>query len=287
MNIKTIQTGEMMIIADLHTHTKLCNHASGMPIDYVKAAIAKSYIDILGIADHFPFSAGFDLESRMQEDQWDFYVEQVLSTQDFASENGLEVLLGTELDYVEKGFDKVKKAVLEHTSKVDYIIGSVHCANGIAFDNPIFLEEWKSDEFCDKIYESYGLNLVKFIKSGLFHIIGHIDLPKKFNFFPSTEHKKRQFLDVLDYVFELASEQGVAFEMNSAGKYKPVTEFYPNIDILRLAAKHDMLVTFGSDAHLPNDVGNDFAEMRELALYAGLKKTVFFRKKQPIIQKII
>ncbi len=275
-----------MIIADLHTHTELCKHASGMPLDYAKAAIAKG-IDVLGVADHFPYSAGFDLESRMLETQWDLYKEQVKLAQEYGLENNLEVLFGSELDFVEEGFSEVEAAIQKITVDCDYLIGSVHCANNIAFDNPAFLDLWEDNESCDKIYETYGKNLIKFVKCGVFNIIGHVDIPKKFNFFPSNDQTKRNFMDALDYAFELASEKGIAFEMNSAGKYKPVHEFYPSIDILKLAAERNMLVTFGSDAHSPKDVGSDFAEMRELAIYAGLKETVFFRKKQPIIQKLI
>ena len=46
----------MAIIADYHTHTKLCNHAFGMPIDYVKEAI-KLGMKGIGISDHNPVPA--------------------------------------------------------------------------------------------------------------------------------------------------------------------------------------------------------------------------------------
>ncbi|UDQ98004.1 histidinol-phosphatase [Lentisphaerota bacterium WC36G] len=276
-----------MIIADLHSHTKLCKHATGMPIDYVKAAIKKGELDILGVSDHFPFSAGFDLESRMFEDEWNCYRDAVCEAQKYGKKHNFEVLFGTEIDYVEDKFSVVLDALESVGQDLDYVIGSVHCANNIAFDNPAFLNEWESDEFCDKVYESYALNLIELIKSNSFNIIGHVDLPKKFGFYPSTPRRQKLFHEALDYAFELAVEYGIAFEMNSAGKYKTVKEFYPNKDILKLAAQRNMLVTFGSDAHSPDAVGSDFAEMRELAKHAGLTQSVFFRKKQPFIEKII
>ena len=42
-----------MIKTNYHTHTKLCNHAEGMPIDYVARAVELGYREI-GISDHGP-----------------------------------------------------------------------------------------------------------------------------------------------------------------------------------------------------------------------------------------
>ncbi len=41
------------LVANYHTHLKLCGHASGMSEDYVKFAIANK-IKELGISDHGP-----------------------------------------------------------------------------------------------------------------------------------------------------------------------------------------------------------------------------------------
>ena len=41
------------IIANYHTHTKLCGHAIGMSEDYVKQALERGFLEI-GISDHGP-----------------------------------------------------------------------------------------------------------------------------------------------------------------------------------------------------------------------------------------
>ena len=44
-----------MRLWDYHTHTFLCNHATGTIEGYVKAAIDKNLVEI-GISDHFPMN---------------------------------------------------------------------------------------------------------------------------------------------------------------------------------------------------------------------------------------
>ena len=46
--------------ADYHTHTPLCRHAEGNPVDYAKRAIEIG-LDEIGFSDHSPMNNdGFD-----------------------------------------------------------------------------------------------------------------------------------------------------------------------------------------------------------------------------------
>ena len=65
-------------------------------------------------------------------------------------------------------------------------------------------------------------------ESGLFTILGHLDLVKKFGYRPTRA------LDVeLDRLVERIARAGVVVEINTAGLHKPVKEAYPSPDILR------------------------------------------------------
>ena len=45
---------ERITTVNLHTHTRRCKHARGIPADYAKAAEEKG-IRVLGMTDHTPF----------------------------------------------------------------------------------------------------------------------------------------------------------------------------------------------------------------------------------------
>jgi hypothetical protein len=69
----------------------------------------------------------------------------------------------------------------------DYFIGSVHyVSDNWAVDNPEQLSRWKdADPF--EVWSLYFERLTRAAESGLFEIIGHADLPKKFNIRPRQD----------------------------------------------------------------------------------------------------
>ena len=66
--------------ANYHTHTYLCQHADGLPEEYVQTAI-KNGLEILGFSDHAPFyfPDGYVSGCRMRMEQIDFYFDTLLA----------------------------------------------------------------------------------------------------------------------------------------------------------------------------------------------------------------
>jgi histidinol-phosphatase (PHP family) len=79
---------------------------------------------------------------------------------------------------------------------------------------------------------------------------------------------------------EVFKECGVAVEINTSGKRKPVGEMYPALDCLKIYCEAGIPLTFGSDAHDPADVGRDFAAAADLARQAGFTEYVLFENRQ-------
>ena len=61
----------------------------------------------------------------------------------------------------------------------------------------------------------------------------------------------------------------MALELNTAGLRKECREIYPSPRLVGLAAELGVPITFGSDAHAPEEVGMNFAEAVEMARRAG------------------
>ena len=67
----------------------------------------------------------------------------------------------------------------------DYFIGSVHyVSDSWAIDNPYKLSEWKNRDVME-VWSIYFERLTMAAEIGLFEIIGHADLPKKFGHRPT------------------------------------------------------------------------------------------------------
>lgn len=250
------------MIPDYHMHTPLCGHAEGEPRAYVEQAIALGMTEI-GFSDHLPLSLYAQPGFAMRRDQVDDYVATVLDlAREYAAE--IRILLGGEVDFFEQSVEQ--DAALLAQYPFDYVIGSVHfVGDGFAYDHPANRERY-GELGVDTIYRlSYEL-LAKAAATGLFRIIGHLDLAKKFGHRPQDE---AVVAAAAAAALRAVKAAGSAIELNTAGWRKPVNEAYPAPALLTEAAAMGIPLTFGSDAHHPADVGADFARAAGLARACG------------------
>ena len=250
---------------DLHNHTVLCNHAEGSINEYVEAAIAAG-IDIFGFSDHAPMD--FDPRYRMKFEEMEHYRAMVMEAKE--KYNGkIDVLFGYEVDYLEGHMDA---RVLD--ADVDYLIGSVHFLDEWGFDNPEFIGQYAHEDI-DVIWQRYFDQVERMAASGLFDIVGHLDLIKVFKFMPT-----RKVTEIAAPALDTIAAAGMTLEINVAGYRKPVAEAYPSPELLRAAFTRGIPITFGSDAHMPGQIGLFRTEAERLAREAGYTECVYFRNRR-------
>jgi histidinol-phosphatase (PHP family) len=260
--------------ADYHMHTPLCRHATGEPGEYAQHALAAGFTEI-GFSDHSPMRQNDFDDWRMRFDQLDEYVAKVRQAQkDFPQ---LTIRLGLEVDYLPGSEDWIRGLAARHPW--DYFIGSVHyVSDGWAIDNPQKISEWKNrDAF--EVWSAYFERLTRAAETGFFEIIGHADLPKKFGHRP-----ERDCTPLYEKFLNAAKKNHCAIELNTAGLRKDCREIYPNRDILQLAFQKGVPITFGSDAHAPEEVGMNFAEAIQLARSVGYQESCrFIQRKRRMV----
>jgi len=261
----------MLLPADLHMHTPLCRHAVGEPVDYARQALAAGLTEI-GFSDHSPMPRDDFDNWRMFDRQLDEYVAKVRLAQKEYPE--LTIRLALEVDYLPGHEDWIRKLAARHPW--DYFIGSVHYVSDTwDIDNPAKLSEWKRrDPF--EVWQIYFDRLALAAASGLFEIIGHADLPKKFGIRPVQDCTPlyEKFLDAV-------VQADCAIELNTAGLRKECQEIYPSRELLELAFIRHVPITFGSDAHAPAEVGLNLSDAVALARSVGYTETLRFKQRQP------
>ncbi|MBN1870507.1 MAG: histidinol-phosphatase HisJ [Candidatus Omnitrophica bacterium] len=260
----------MIPIADYHMHTPLCGHAVGKPMEYAEAAM-EAGLEEIGFADHAPFVHCEDPNITMSIKQLPEYYRMIEDVRKKYS-NCLRVKIGIEADFV-PGYEEKTSVILEDYP-YDYVIGSVHFIKNWGFDNPEEFEKWNRKDV-DQVYKDYYALLRQCAKTGMFDIMGHVDLVKKFG------HRPQE--DVTQEVVKTAQvfkECGIAVEINTSGLRKPVNEIYPSLSVLKIYADAGVPLTFGSDAHEPSDVGRDFDKALELACEAGYGEYVLFKNRK-------
>lgn len=250
-------------------HTPLCRHARGEPVDYARRALEIGLAEI-GFSDHSPMPRDDFDDWRMFNRQLDQYVENVRKAQrDFPQ---LAIRLALEVDYLPGHEPWIRDLAARHPW--DYLIGSVHYVEAWDIDNPNKISQWKNHDTFE-VWSAYFDRLTMAAETGLFEIIGHADLPKKFGRRPSQDCRQ-----LYENFLSAAKRNDCAIELNTAGLRKDCREIYPGREILQLAFAKGVPITFGSDAHAPEEVGMQFAEAIQLARECGYQKSRRFAKRQ-------
>ncbi|MFA5060187.1 MAG: histidinol-phosphatase HisJ [Candidatus Omnitrophota bacterium] len=263
------------IVSDYHMHTPLCGHAVGLPSQYVEHAI-KIGLKEMGFSDHAPLVSHLDPKITMNMEQLPLYLEMIEDVKKRYAKK-IKIKVGIEADFL-PGYESKTKAIL-NSYPFDYVYGSVHFIGKWGFDNPDERVRWKEEDI-NCVYHDYYDLLRRSAQSGLFDIMAHVDLVKKFGNRPAEDmaHEVRKTAEVF-------KDYGVAIEINSSGLRKPCKEIYPSLWNLRIYAQAGIPLIFGSDAHEPQHVGKDFDKSLKLAKDAGFKQYGIFEKRK--IKKVI
>ncbi len=250
-------------------HTPLCGHAVGEPEEYAKQALRVG-LEEIGFSDHAPLVTGPDPRYTMNYQELPLYHEKIEKLRKRI--RALRIKIGIEADFV-PGFEAKTKAILS-SYPYDFVIGSIHFIDAWAFDDPDQQVKWK-DKDIDAVYADYYKLLRLSAKSGLYDIMGHVDLVKKFGHRPGAD-----MTGEIRRTAEVFKECRVTVEVNTSGLRKPVKEIYPSLSALKLYCEAGVPITFSSDAHDPKDVGRDYSQALTLAKDAGYTEYRVFKKRK-------
>ncbi len=252
---------------DYHTHNTLCKHADGVPLDYSFAA-AENGVPQLAATDHCPTDDRFGQDHRMDLEQFPIYLERVHKAQ---QEGPTPMLLGIEADYF-RGCERFLDRHIERNN-FDLILGSVHFLN--YWGKPGELRTLAEPVAPEVIWSRYFELIGELADTRLYSIVAHIDLPKRFGNPIAIEQLREFALPALDRI----AEAGMAIEINTSGLNHDHRECYPSFPILQWARERSIGLTFGSDAHRPNRVGDGFDVALQLAKEAGFKTSRHYRQR--------
>jgi histidinol-phosphatase (PHP family) len=265
---------------DLHTHNQLCGHAIGTIEDYVKQAIEYG-LQYIGISDHSPYFYSEEDQLyptiAMAKSEFVPYIEEVLRLKE-KYEDKIHVLLGMESDFYPEHIDVYREQYLLHP--FDYIIGSVHYVQDLNIFKKGRWEGLTSQEQV-KVKEEYYDLIQKSAKSGAFQILGHIDAMK--GFYPAFSDIET---DAIEKTLKIIGEEDIAIEINTSGNTKDCGGWYPADDILERALFYNVKVTFGSDSHTPERIGDEFELVQKRLKEIGFTEWAYFVQKKRIMTEL-
>lgn len=245
------------MLIDYHMHTRLTD-GTLEPVDYARVALSRG-IDEIGCSDHAPLGDR-DTDWTMKLADLDTYVGWVRDAQRQFPQ--LSIKLGLEVDFFPGREGWIRELAARHPW--DFFLGSVHFVGDFPVDRSA--ADWK-DQDVPQRWQQYFELWEQAARSKLFDSLAHPDLPKKFGYRPAGDRTA-----TYQRVLRAVKAADGAIEVSTAGLRKPCREIYPAEDFLRIARQLDIPITFGSDAHIPEDTGADFDKAVELARRCGYDK---------------
>ena len=253
----------MMGIVDYHMHSVLSDGQNSYE-EMVLASIAKG-LDEIGFSDHVCLKP---VEWAIRIEDIPVMTSQIIDLK-FKYEGQIKIKYGIELDYFPGREDELKDLI--ESIPLDFVIGSVHFIGNWNFDSDQSMYgKWPND----KLYTKYFQLVQRAARSGLFDIIGHLDIIKKFRVYPET-NQDLLFEDTL----KIIKEHNLVVELNTGGLDHPCAEFTPGPKLLELCYKYNIPVTLSSDAHRTAQIARHFEMALEVLAQTGYKEITGFNNR--------
>jgi len=240
-----------MIRTNYHTHVKLCNHAEGMPIDYVKRAVELKYEEI-GISDHGPLLSEWIFRMTLEQ-FYNIYLPEI----DYAIKtygDKIKIFKGLEIEYLEE-YNKHYQILLK---SLDYLILGQHIIKNKNKLYDIYKQMTRENVVL------YKDQVIAGMKTGYFKILAHPDL---FLFNYQTWNKFTE--DISREIIEASIKYNVLLEVNANGiRRKPIYNqdneqvyIYPRIEFWKIVQEYKTAkVIIGEDNHKISYTGDSSVE---------------------------
>ncbi|ULL18574.1 PHP domain-containing protein [Paenibacillus sp. H1-7] len=255
---------------DYHTHHERCGHAKGSLRDMIEAAVALG-LDQIGLADHSPF---FHREEdrpvpdmTMAKSEFPRYVAEMARLRE-EYKGRIDVRLGVESDYIPGWAEAYGRIYADYP--LDYIIGSVHYVDGIHVFSRRRWQQGNTDP--EETYAGYLRLLHEAVRSRQYDIMGHIDAVKGV-----CPHPVRV---LWEETVGIIAESDAAVEINTSGLRKPCQAWFPSLKLIELLIWRNVPLTFGSDAHDPEQLAYDWEHVVTALRELGVRELAAFRRRR-------
>lgn len=245
------------MLANYHTHTKLCNHASGDEREYVENAIKRG-IDVLGFSDHAPFifDEDFVSPSRMLPQQTDEYFK-ILTGLKKEYEKDIKIYIGFESEYIPELMEKQEKFLADYP--VEYMILGEHFTRSEVHSSYMGYASDSEEELI-----RYVDMIIEGVETGKYLYVAHPDL---MNFTGDNNIYVREFTRLCRFL----KSKDMPIEINMLGVSQKRN--YTSERFMKIAAEIGNTAIIGADAHSPEKLllGSEYDECVKLAEKFGIK----------------
>lgn len=266
------------MLCDFHIHTDYSGDSKTPPALQAEAAIALGIPEICITDHHDPGSESMT------------HVHYLLEIPPYLNgirrlaeeyEGKLAIRTGIELGLMLREQTELER--LEAELPVDFILGSCHFTDGYDIYDRAYYAGKTEKEAYFRYLES---TLERIQVFDCFDSLAHLDCILRYGPEKNRNFRPEDYMDIIDEILKVLIEKGKALECNTAG-YKYGLG-HPNPHEAILKRYHELggeLLTIGSDAHRPEEVGKEFARAAEILKDCGFRYYTVYRERKPVFLK--
>ena len=267
-----------MFFADYHIHTSFSSDSTSEMPKMIEKAIELGLKEIM-ITDHMDID--FPSHDMLFTLNYSDYSDAV-NLYKVLYKDRIDVLIGVEMG-LQKHIVRDARMFTEF-NPFDFVIGSTHVINGLDVSDSRFFEGKTKKE----AYTEYFENVLEHAKlHDCYNVYGHLDYINRYSHYEDNSLEYKDYSDIIDEILKVLVSKGKGLDINTSGYRYGLGRTNPQLDIVkRFKELGGEIVTVGSDAHKPEDVGAYFAEAYAMLKEAGFKYTASFRNKKATMVKL-
>ena len=262
---------------DYHTHTFFSDDCRTPMADMIEAA-CRLGIKEIAVTDHydpdyadqdFPFELDFSEYHKALNEAKEKYKDRI------------KVLKGIEIG-IQNGKTIEKCVRIASAFDYDFIIGSFHCAEGSALYKAEFFEGRSAEDAYIAFYR-YMLDCLKKYKD--YDVVGHFNVIDRYT---DRIPDPSVYMDLVEEILRVVVSDGKGLEINTSSfRYGMGERTTPAKEILRLYKElGGEIITIGSDAHKPKDLGYYFDHAVEMIKDTGINYLATYEQRKLNLLKL-
>ncbi|HOX27761.1 MAG TPA: PHP domain-containing protein [bacterium] len=195
-------------IPDYHLHTAVTEDAEST-LDEIAAAAVAAGLREIAVTNHFV--VGLDTYRVTPEQLW----EHRRRADELEDELGLSIKIGAEVDYFEDRLDEINEFL--KSFDFDIVIGAAHFVEGLGVAAESSARELFGKYDALTVFKKSLLRIEAAAASGLFDVIAHLDIVRKFHRESDGEVRFSDYEEEAERIARALVESGTGFEVNCRG----------------------------------------------------------------------
>ena len=273
-----------MILTDYHVHSNFsvdaCEAANmeGMIRRAIKLGMRE--LAITDHRDYMPYGLFVETSSDTEASISEFMRQREIYS------DMISLLLGIEIGIMPQQASEIEKLLTKYP--FDFVIGSSH-------DPPVGTSYFFSGYFegktkQDAYFEYFTHTLENILSTDGFDVYGHLDYIFRYssvnNIYPDNSLSYVDYSEIIDEILKALISRGKGIEINTSGYKYGLGTIHPQPEILkRYRELGGEIITIGSDAHAPGEIGSDFDRAEQILKECGFTAYTRFIQRKPVWEK--